>query len=103
MTDPSKIMWAPPSNFGGGVIGWFLLAVTNPGVKDTYHAETQAGWIVLGQYNTEDDIYSEYDSSEEWNKFLQCELVRLALKKGFGSEAVLFIASEIMCLEAIKE
>ena len=80
--------------------GWFLLAVTNPGVKDTYHAETQAGWIVLGVYHTEDDIYDKYESDEEWHRFLQDELIRLAEKKGFGPEAALFIAEEMLCLEA---
>ena len=106
MADSSKIMWSPPSDWGV-TTGWFLLAVTNPGVKDTHHAETQAEcqavWIVLGVYCTEDEVYSECDTSEEWDEFLQCELVRLALKKGFGSEATLFIASEVMCLEGTKE
>ena len=87
--------------------GWALLAVTNPGVKDTYHAETQAGWIVLGVYHTEDDVYSEYvkggsEDDGKWRDFLQKELIRLAEKKGLGAEATLFVTEEIMCLEGIK-
>ena len=80
--------------------GWALLAVTNPGVKDTYHAETQAGWIVLGVYHTEDDIYDKYESDEEWHRFLQDELIRLAKKKGLGAEATLYVTEEVLCLEA---
>jgi len=74
----------------GAVTGWFLLAVTSPGVKDTYHAETQAGWIVLGAYCSEDDLYCfDYNSGDPWDKwacFLQDEAVRLAEKKGLVPE-----------------
>jgi hypothetical protein len=103
VANSSKVTWAPPSDWGGPPLGYYLIAVTNPGVKDTYHAETQAGWIVLGAYCTEDDVYCECETSEEWDKFLQDELVRLAEKKGLGSEATLFVASERLCLEGTKE
>tara|TARA_R110000765_G_scaffold297093_1_gene392200 strand:- start:165 stop:569 length:405 start_codon:yes stop_codon:yes gene_type:complete len=74
----------------GAVTGWCLLAATNPEIKDTYHAGTQSGWIVLGTYCSEDDIYCfDYNSGDpwdEWAAFLQDEAVRLAEEKGLIPE-----------------
>ena len=95
MTDTSWRNWKVKNGLyatdnSGAVTGWFLLAVTSPGVKDTHHAETQAGWIVLGAYCSEDDLYCfDYNSGDPWDKwacFLQDEAVRLAEKKGLVPE-----------------
>jgi hypothetical protein len=85
----SKIVWREPKD-AGMVLGYYLLAMTG----------RTHGWIVLGQYCTEDDEYQACVTSEEWNKFLQDEVVRLAEEKGLGSEAMLVVASEECLLEA---
>ena len=94
MTDnksPSKVVWREPED-AGVVIGWFLLAMPPHGV---------GGWIVLGQYNTEDDEYQECVwGTRDWDKFLQDEVVRLAEVKGLGSGTMLIVASEKCLLEA---
>jgi hypothetical protein len=85
----SKVVWREPED-AGMVLGYYLLAMTGQA----------RGWIVLGQYCTEDDEYSECDTSEEWDKFLLDEAVRLAEEKGLGSGAMLIVASEEHLLEA---
>jgi len=85
----SKVVWHEPDD-PGMVLSYFLLAMPAAGPS----------WIVLGHYSTEDDKYSECDTSQEWDKFLQDEGVRLAEKQGLGSGAILMVASEECVLEA---
>ena len=85
----SKVVWREPKD-AGMALGYYLLAMTG----------RAHGWIVLGQYCTEDDEYQECNTGEEWDKFLLDEAVRLAEEKGLGSEAMLVVASEKYLLEA---
>ena len=85
----SKIIWREPED-AGMVLGYYLLAKAGPA----------SPLIVLGQYCTEDDEFSECDTGEEWEKFLLDEAVRLAEKKGLGSGAMLIVGSEKCLLEA---